>query len=133
LFATSVAAEFIVESRAVALAECLVIGEITCDTMVVVINKLDLVPKEKREETVEKVRNARFRIMLVIERTFDNFEMKKKLSKALSKTRFADSTMVAVAAKLEEGKEEEGLIGQFIIIDIFPAFSHHQISLCRHF
>ena len=36
-------------------AECLVIGEITCDTMLVVINKIDLLPKEKRETAVEKV------------------------------------------------------------------------------
>ena len=36
-------------------AECLVIGEITCDTMLVVINKVDLLPKEKREQAVEKV------------------------------------------------------------------------------
>ena len=36
-------------------AECLVIGEITCDTMLVVINKVDLLPKEKREAAVEKV------------------------------------------------------------------------------
>ncbi len=37
-------------------AECLVIGEITCDKMLVVVNKVDLVPKEKREQTVEKVK-----------------------------------------------------------------------------
>ena len=36
-------------------AECLVIGEITCDTMLVVINKIDLLPKDKREQAVEKV------------------------------------------------------------------------------
>lgn len=36
-------------------AECLVIGEITCDHMIVVLNKVDLVPQEKREAQVEKV------------------------------------------------------------------------------
>ena len=36
-------------------AECLVIGEITCDTMLVVINKVDVLPKEKRDQAVEKV------------------------------------------------------------------------------
>ena len=36
-------------------AECLVIGEITCDTMLVVINKVDLLPKDKRDQAVEKV------------------------------------------------------------------------------
>ena len=36
-------------------AECLVIGEITCSKMIVVLNKLDLVPVENREKAVEKV------------------------------------------------------------------------------
>ena len=36
-------------------AECLVIGEITCSKMLVVLNKLDLVPADSREKTVEKV------------------------------------------------------------------------------
>lgn len=36
-------------------AECLVIGDITCDHMIVVLNKVDLVPQEKREAQVEKV------------------------------------------------------------------------------
>ena len=39
-------------------AECLVIGEITCDTMLVVINKIDLLPKDKRDQAVEKVRSC---------------------------------------------------------------------------
>jgi translation initiation factor 2 gamma subunit (eIF-2gamma) len=37
-------------------AECLVIGEITCDHMIIVLNKVDLIPQEKREAQVEKVR-----------------------------------------------------------------------------
>ncbi len=37
--------------------------------------------------------------------------MKKKLRMALSKTKFADCDMVAVAAKPEEGKEDAGPIG----------------------
>ena len=36
-------------------AECLVIGQITCDTMIVVINKIDLVPEAKRVHQIEKV------------------------------------------------------------------------------
>ena len=36
-------------------AECLVIGEITCDKMVIVLNKIDLIPHEKRAQTIEKV------------------------------------------------------------------------------
>lgn len=36
-------------------AECLVIGEILCDRMIVVLNKIDLVPEAKRSSTIEKV------------------------------------------------------------------------------
>ena len=37
--------------------QCLVIGEITCSKMVVVLNKTDLLPVEKKKQVVEKVRN----------------------------------------------------------------------------
>ena len=37
-------------------AECLVIGEITCDKMIVVLNKVDLIDEDKRNTTIEKVR-----------------------------------------------------------------------------
>lgn len=36
-------------------AECLVIGEITCNKMIIVLNKLDIIPNEKQVSTVEKV------------------------------------------------------------------------------
>ena len=36
-------------------AECLVIGEITCSKMIVVLNKIDSIPLDKREKTIEKV------------------------------------------------------------------------------
>lgn len=36
-------------------AECLVIGEITCNKMIVVLNKIDLILNEKRQPTIEKV------------------------------------------------------------------------------
>ena len=36
-------------------AECLVIGEILCDKMIVVLNKVDLVPQEKRAAHIDKV------------------------------------------------------------------------------
>lgn len=35
--------------------QCLVIGEITCDHMIVVLNKIDLVEPSKRETQVAKV------------------------------------------------------------------------------
>ena len=36
-------------------AECLIIGEISCNKMLIVLNKLDLIEESKRESTVEKV------------------------------------------------------------------------------
>ena len=36
-------------------AECLVIGQITCDKMIVVLNKIDQFPADKREQKVENV------------------------------------------------------------------------------
>ena len=36
-------------------AECLVIGEITCDKMVIILNKIDLISEEKRNVTIERV------------------------------------------------------------------------------
>ena len=38
--------------------QCLVIGEITCDHMIVVLNKIDLVEPSKRETQVAKVTNT---------------------------------------------------------------------------
>lgn len=39
-------------------AECLVIGEITCDRMLVVLNKIDLLAAEKRQTAIERVSPA---------------------------------------------------------------------------
>ena len=36
-------------------AECLVIGQITCEKMIVVLNKVDLLTEASRQTTVEKV------------------------------------------------------------------------------
>ncbi len=41
-------------------AECLVIGEIACEEMVVVLNKIDLLPAEKRRTSIEKVSSRDF-------------------------------------------------------------------------
>ena len=61
-------------------AECLVIGEITCSKMMVVLNKVDLIPESKRESAIQK--------------------MVKKMSMTLSKTRFKDAVIVPVSAKI---------------------------------
>ena len=36
-------------------AECLVSGQITCQSMVVVLNKTDLIPPDKRQAAIDKV------------------------------------------------------------------------------
>jgi selenocysteine-specific elongation factor len=36
-------------------AECLILGEITCSSMIVVLNKIDTFPLEAREKAIEKV------------------------------------------------------------------------------
>ncbi|VDP50817.1 unnamed protein product, partial [Echinostoma caproni] len=59
-------------------AECLVIGEITCEQMIVVLNKCDLLPEETREQQIEK--------------------MKKRVSKTLATTRFAGAPITAISA-----------------------------------
>uniref|UniRef100_A0A7M5VGU5 Selenocysteine-specific elongation factor n=2 Tax=Clytia hemisphaerica TaxID=252671 RepID=A0A7M5VGU5_9CNID len=61
-------------------AECLVIGEILCEKMVVVLNKVDLIPEQKRQATIEK--------------------MTKRMLKTLENTKFANSTVIAVAANV---------------------------------
>ena len=59
-------------------SECIVIGEITNDRLIVVLNKLDVLPAATREADLEK--------------------MKARIRKTLSTTKFADAPMVAVAA-----------------------------------
>ncbi|XP_073325121.1 selenocysteine-specific elongation factor [Pagrus major] len=60
-------------------AECLLIGELTCPCMVVVLNKIDLLPPNKRQSAIEK--------------------MTKRLHKTLENTRFKECPVIAVAAK----------------------------------
>ncbi|XP_077384941.1 selenocysteine-specific elongation factor isoform X2 [Festucalex cinctus] len=60
-------------------AECLLIGELTCPRMVVVLNKTDLLPANKRQSAIEK--------------------MTKRLHKTLENTSFKDCPVIAVAAK----------------------------------
>jgi selenocysteine-specific elongation factor len=59
-------------------AECLVVGEITTDRLVVVLNKTDLLPEATREAAIEKAA-ARIR-------------------KVLATTKFADAPIIPVAA-----------------------------------
>jgi len=59
-------------------AECLVIGEITCDRMLVVLNKIDLLAAEKRQTAIER--------------------MTKKIQLTLKATKFKDCAVVPVSA-----------------------------------
>lgn len=59
-------------------AECLVIGEITTDILLVVLNKVDMIPIDEREAQIEK--------------------MKKRIRKAFKSTKFSNPTFVATSA-----------------------------------
>ena len=37
-------------------AECIVIGEITSDKLIIVLNKVDLIPEEERQDRVDELR-----------------------------------------------------------------------------
>ncbi|XP_069824836.1 selenocysteine-specific elongation factor [Dendropsophus ebraccatus] len=60
-------------------AECLVIGQIACNKMVVVLNKTDLLPENKRQSAIER--------------------MTKKMQKTLENTKFHGCPIISVAAK----------------------------------
>ncbi|XP_069353767.1 selenocysteine-specific elongation factor [Eulemur rufifrons] len=60
-------------------AECLVIGQIACQKLVVVLNKTDLLPEGKRQAAIEK--------------------MTKKMQKTLENTKFRGAPIIPVAAK----------------------------------
>jgi selenocysteine-specific elongation factor len=59
-------------------AECVVIGEITTDKMIIVLNKIDLIPPEQRETKIAKV--------------------KARLTKIFSTTKFANAMMFCISA-----------------------------------
>ena len=61
-------------------AECLVIGSITCETAIIVLNKIDLIPEAEREARVAQT--------------------KRNIRKAVSKTKFADAPMIAISASI---------------------------------
>ena len=92
-------------------AECLVIGEITCDKMIVVLNKIDLVEPAKRNLTIEKVGtlsvpNITIKLHLIIhfivfKNLFFFIQMKKKVSMTLKNTKFKDCSIVSVSAVSE--------------------------------
>ncbi|KAF6087921.1 eukaryotic elongation factor, selenocysteine-tRNA specific [Phyllostomus discolor] len=60
-------------------AECLVIGQIACQKLIVVLNKVDLLAEGKRQAAIDK--------------------MTKKMQKTLQNTKFQGAPIIAVAAK----------------------------------
>ncbi|GFR28634.1 selenocysteine-specific elongation factor [Trichonephila clavata] len=82
-------------------AECLVLGEITCNHMIVVLNKIDLLPKDKMEQSIQK--------------------MSKKILKTLEKTKFKDSVIVPVSAK---PVSEEKPIGIDLLVQTLQQFTY---------
>uniref|UniRef100_A0A803Y6I8 Eukaryotic elongation factor, selenocysteine-tRNA specific n=1 Tax=Meleagris gallopavo TaxID=9103 RepID=A0A803Y6I8_MELGA len=84
-------------------AECLVIGQIACQKMVVVLNKIDLLPEAKRQSAIEK--------------------MTKKMQKTLENTKFSGCPIVAVAAKPggPEAPESENPLGVSELIEVLKS------------
>eukprot|EP00301_Raphidiophrys_heterophryoidea_P022115 c6351_g1_i1.p1 GENE.c6351_g1_i1~~c6351_g1_i1.p1 ORF type:complete len:572 (-),score=148.73 c6351_g1_i1:33-1607(-) len=76
-------------------AECIVIGELMTDKLVIVLNKVDMIPEDVRADRVEK--------------------MKAKLSKTFKATRFADAPMVVVAADPGAGGQGKSIGMQDLI------------------
>ncbi|XP_066520617.1 selenocysteine-specific elongation factor [Hoplias malabaricus] len=60
-------------------AECLLIGQLTCSRMIVILNKTDLLPRDKKQSVIDK--------------------MTKRMHKTLENTRFKGCPVIAVAAK----------------------------------
>ena len=87
-------------------AECLVIGELTCDALVVVLNKIDLIPPDNRNEKIAKVYTVILLFILItlpvtLFTVFDFYayiQMKSRVSKTLESTKFKNAPIVAVSA-----------------------------------
>lgn len=70
-------------------AECIVIGEITTDKLIIVLNKCDLLPEAERDIRIEKMTN--------------------KLRKIFATTKFANSPIIATSAAV--GGEKTASVG----------------------
>lgn len=67
-------------------AECLVIGELACDHLIIALNKIDLLEIDNRQKSIEK--------------------MTKKLKTTLASTKFCDSTIHPLSASTNENVSE---------------------------
>mmetsp|Transcript_6312 Transcript_6312/g.9528 ORF Transcript_6312/g.9528 Transcript_6312/m.9528 type:complete len:1035 (-) Transcript_6312:33-3137(-) len=70
-------------------AECIVIGEITTDKMIVVLNKVDMIPEQDKESQIDK--------------------MIKKIRKVFSTTKFSDVEIILTSAAI--GGEKVASVG----------------------
>lgn len=78
-------------------AECLIIGEITCDKMIVVLNKIDQIPAETRDSTIAKV-NRLFNLPICVIIFAYPQKVTKKMQLTLQKTKFSSSPIIPVSA-----------------------------------
>lgn len=85
-------------------AECLVLGEITCNHMIVILNKIDLIPVEKREATIQK--------------------MAKKILKTLEKTKFKNAVVVSVSARPCSDNSDIKPIGINNLVDVIKEHTY---------
>ena len=70
-------------------AECIVLGEITTDKIIVILNKIDMIPEDEKEVKIEKV--------------------KKRIQKVLNGTKFPNAPIVLTSASV--GGEKVASIG----------------------
>ncbi|KAF6302840.1 eukaryotic elongation factor, selenocysteine-tRNA specific [Rhinolophus ferrumequinum] len=86
-------------------AECLVIGQIACQKLVVVLNKIDLLAEGKRQAAIDK--------------------MTKKMQKTLESTKFRGAPIIPVAAKPggPEAPETEAPQGISELIEVIDDYN----------
>ena len=75
-------------------AECLIIGEITCDRMLVVLNKIDLIEESQRATTIEKVKES----SLLFNGKLSVLQMTKRLRKTFETTKFPQVPIIPCSA-----------------------------------
>ena len=68
-------------------AECMVIGEITTDKAIFVLNKIDLIPEAERAERIKSITAT--------------------LQKTISRTRFKSAPIIPVSAQVGGGSIED--------------------------
>ena len=84
-------------------AECIIIGEMTTEKLIIVVNKIDLLPADDREAHLEKVT--------------------RRLRRAFSTTKFRDAPIVTTAAAV--GGEKVASIGAYLNNQSSTSSSHY--------